>query len=88
VIAGSVVAPAPQPEPASCHRSATRDVSFSQSEVRCQKIRKQPVQRYSEVFELGAKGQGFVIEVDFHLTFSFLVVNVEGCRHHFCSAEL
>jgi len=27
------------------------------------------------------KGQGFVVEVDFHLTCSFLVVKVEGCRH-------
>jgi len=50
--------------------------------------REQPVQHYSEVFELGAEGQGFVIEVDFHLTFSFLVLDVEGCQHRFCSAEL
>jgi len=25
-----------------------------------------PVQCYSEVFRLGAKGQGFVVEVDFY----------------------
>ena len=51
-------------------------------------IRERPVQGYSEEFGLGAEGQGFVVEVDFHLTFSILVVKVEGCRHRFCSAEL
>jgi len=51
-------------------------------------IREQPVQLYSEVFGLGADAQDFVIEVDFQLTFSFLVVEMESCRHRFCSAEL
>ena len=46
-------------------------------------IRERPVQRYSEVFGLGAEGQGFVVVSDFKLTFSFLVVEVEGCRHLF-----
>ena len=41
-------------------------------------IRERPVQRYSEVFGHGAEGQGFVVVVDFQLTFSFLVVKVEG----------
>ena len=45
-------------------------------------------QRYSEVFGLGAKGQGFVVVVDFRLTFSFLVVEMEDRRHRFRSAEL
>jgi len=45
-------------------------------------------QRYSEGFRLEVEGQGVVNEVDFELTFSFLVVKVAGCRHHFCSAEL
>jgi len=36
-------------------------------------VRERPVQRYSEVFGLGAEGQGFVVEVDFQLTFSFLL---------------
>jgi len=40
-------------------------------------IRDRPVQRYSEVFGIGAEGQGFVVEVDFQLTFSFLAVEVE-----------
>jgi len=40
------------------------------------------------VLGLGAEGQGFVVEVDFQLTFSFLFVKVEGCRHPFCSDEL
>ena len=46
-----------------------------------------PVQRYSEVFGLGAEGQAFVVEVDFQLTFGFLV---EGGRLPtlFCNAEL
>ena len=46
-------------------------------------VREQPDQRYSEVFGLGAKEQGFVVEADFQLTFSFLVVEMEGCRHRF-----
>jgi len=41
------------------------------------------VQRYSEVFGLGAEGQGFVVEVDFQLTFGLLVVEMEDCRHLF-----
>jgi len=51
-------------------------------------IRDRPVQRCSKVFRLGAEGQGFVVEIDFQLTFSFLVAEVEKCRHRFCSAEL
>jgi len=35
VAVGNVVAPAPQPEPASCLKSATRDVSFLRSDSRC-----------------------------------------------------
>jgi len=51
-------------------------------------IRERPVQRYSEVLGFGAEVQGFVVKVGFQLTFSFLVVKVESCRHRFCSAEL
>jgi len=40
--------------------------------------RERPVQRYSEVFGFGAEGQGFVVEVDFQFTFSFLVVEVDN----------
>jgi len=36
-------------------------------------VRERPVQRYSEVFGLGAEGQGFVVKVDFQLTFGFRV---------------
>ena len=50
-------------------------------------VREQPVQRYSEVFGLGAEGQGFVVEVDFQLTFGFLIVETEDCRHRFRGAE-
>jgi len=46
-------------------------------------MRERPVQHYSKVFGLGAEGQGFVVEVDFKLTFDFLVVEMEGCRHCF-----
>ena len=46
-------------------------------------IRERPVQRFSEVFTLGAEGQGFVVEVDFSLTLAFLVVEVEDCLQHF-----
>jgi len=93
-----VVAPATQLEPASRLRSATRDVSFLRSDSRCRAIGGMRATcatllrgisaRYSEVFLLGAEGQGFVVVFDFKLTFSFLVVEVEGCRHHLCSAEL
>ena len=51
-------------------------------------IRERPVQRYSEVFGFGAEGQGFVVEADFQLTFGFLVVEMENCRHRFRGAEL
>jgi len=49
---------------------------------------RRPVQRYSEVVGLGAEGQDFVVEVDFQLTFGFLVVEMEDCRHRFRCAEL
>ena len=51
-------------------------------------VRERPVQRYSEVFGLGAEGQGFVVKVDFQLTFGYLVVVMEDCRHRFRGAEL
>jgi len=44
--------------------------------------------RNPEVFGLGAEGQGFVVEVDFQLKLSFLVVEMEYRRHRFCGAEL
>jgi len=31
---------------------------------------------------------GFVVVIDFQLTFSFLVVEMEDCRHLFCSAKV
>ena len=51
-------------------------------------IRERPVQLNSEVFGLGAERQGFVVEVDFQLTFSFLVAEMEDRRHRFRGAEL
>ena len=51
-------------------------------------VRERPVQRYYEIFGLGAEGQGFVVEVDFQLTLSFLVVEMEDCRYPFRGAEL
>jgi len=41
-------------------------------------IHERPVQCYSEVFGLGAEGQDFVVEVDLHVTFSFLVFEVDN----------
>ena len=46
-------------------------------------IRERLVQRYSEVLGLGAAGQDFITVVDFQLTFSFLVVEMEDCQHRF-----
>jgi len=51
-------------------------------------VRERPVQLYFEVFRLGAEGQGLVVEVDFKLTLSFLVVEVEDRQHRFRGAEL
>jgi len=47
-----------------------------------------PVQRYSEVCWFGPEERGFIVVVDFQLTFSFLVVEMEDCQHCFCSTEL
>ena len=81
----NVVAPAPQPEPASRLRSATRDVSFLRSDTRCRRY----VSDLSNVTPryLGSE-QDFVVEVDFQLTFGFLVVEMEDRRHRFHGAEL
>ena len=42
-----------------------------------------PVEHSSEVSGLGAKGQGFVVVVDFQLTFIFLVVEVKTANTAF-----
>jgi len=42
-----------------------------------------PVQCYSKVFGFGEERQGFIVEVNFHLTFSFFVVEVEDSVFHF-----
>ena len=69
----NVVAPAPQPEPASRLMCATRDVSFFRIDSRCRRYVSDLSN--SEVFGLRAEGQGFVVEVDFQLTLiaSFLL---------------
>jgi len=51
-------------------------------------IRDGPVQRYSEVYGLGVEGLGSVVEVDFQLSFGFLVGEMEDRRHRFRGAEL
>jgi len=43
---------------------------------------------FLQVCRLGAKGNGFVVMVDFQLTFSLLVVELEDCQHCLCNAEL
>jgi len=50
-------------------------------------IRELNAQRYSEVFRVGAKGKGLIVEIDLQLTFSFLV-EMKGCRRRFCNTEL
>ena len=70
----NVVAPTPQSEPTSCLKSAMRDVSFFLMLLRG---------IWSQ-----AEGQDFVVDVDFQLTFSVLVVKMEGCPQHLCCAEL
>ena len=61
----NVVAPAPIPEPARRLKSAVRDVNFLRSDSRCRRYLSVLSVRYSEVFELGAEGQGLVAVVDF-----------------------
>ena len=46
-------------------------------------VRVRPVQRNSEAVGLGAERQGFVVVVDFQLTLSFLVFEMEDRRHLF-----
>jgi len=87
----NVGAPTPQSELASRLRSAMRDVSNLQSHSGCRRYvsdRSRSVQGYSEVFGFGTEAQAFIFVVDFQLTFSFLVVKMQSCRHRFCSAEL
>jgi len=43
--------------------------------------------RNSELIRFGAKGLGFHVDLDFQLKFRFLVVEMENCRHRFCSAR-
>ena len=57
-----VVAPAPQSEPTRRLRSATHDISFLRSDSRCLQY---VTLSYSELFDLGAERQGFVIVFDF-----------------------
>ena len=84
----NVVAQAPQQDPVSRLRSATHDVNFLQIDSSVSAVRERPVQRNSEALGLGAEGEGFVVEVDFQLTPSFLVVEMEDRRHRFRGAEL
>jgi len=60
--------------------SGVRRVMLASSEVtQVWTVREQPVQRYYEIFRLGAEGQGFAVEVDFQLMLSILVVEMEDC---------
>jgi len=62
----NVVALAPQPEPASRLRSATRDVSFLRSDSRCRRyVSDRPVERCSKVFGLGVEGRVSLLQLTF-----------------------
>jgi len=89
VAARNVVARASQPEPASRLRSATSDVSFLRSDSRCRRY----VSDLSNVTPMylasEQKGRVSLLKlIDFQLTLSFLVVEMEDCRHRFRGAEL
>jgi len=80
VAVGSVVVPAPHPEPESRLKSVTRDASFLRSDLRCR--------RYVSVSNVTLRYLGseqkdrvslFIVEIDFQLMFSFLVVELEDC---------
>jgi len=70
----TVVVPAPQPEPASRLRSATRDVSFLRNDSRCWRY----VSDLSNVNPRYLGSEQKCRGLAFQPTFSFLVVEVEG----------
>jgi len=82
-----VVAPAPQPEPASRLRSVTREVSFLRSDSRCRRYMSDlsnVTPRY-----LGSEQKGRISLL--YLTLSSRLasfVKMEGCQRRFYSAEL
>ena len=97
-----VVPPAPQPKPASRLKSVTRDVSILRSDSRCRRYvsdlsnvtlrclcseQKGSFCSFWNRLVPGPNRYSFVVVFDFHLTFSFLVFKMEGCRHRFCSAD-
>jgi len=73
----NVVAPAPQPEPASRLRSATHDVSFLQSDSRCRRYVSDLYNVTLRYLGLEQKGRVSVVEVAFQLMFGFLVAEME-----------
>ena len=83
----NVVAPEPQPEPASRLRSATRAVSFLRSDSRCRRYVSDLSNVTPRCFGSEQKGS-FVVEVSFQLTLSFLVVEMEDRQHRFRGVEL
>ena len=84
----NVVAPLLQAESASHLKSATRDVSFLRSDSWCRRYVSDLSKHNSDKCRLGAKGYGFVVVVDFQLTFCFFVVEVEDSQRCFYSTEL
>jgi len=80
----NVVAPAPQPEPAICLKSAMHDVKFLRSDSRCWRY----VSDLSNVTprHLGSEKHKVFGVVDLELMYISLVAEVEPCQHCFCSA--
>jgi len=83
VVVRNVVAPAPGGEASKPPQECDAQCQLFAKWLEVPEIRESPNQCYSEVFEFGAKGQSFVVTIDFQLTFSFLVVEVEDCRQCF-----
>ena len=82
-----VVSPAPQPKPVNRLRGERRDVSFLRSDSRCRRYVSDLSNVSPRYLDSEQKGRVSLMKL-FNLTFSFVVVKVEGCQHRFCSAEL
>ena len=78
-----------QPDPANHLMSVTlmHHVSFLRSDSRCQRYVSNLSDVTSRYLGLEQKDRVLLLWLTFSSGFAFLVVEVEDCQHHFCSAE-
>jgi len=65
--------------PSASKQAASKSAMLDVKWLEVLAVRECPVQRYSETFGFGTEWQGFIVVVDFQLTFSFLVDEMEDC---------